>query len=110
MEIPTYEAPDGAMYDSPEMYFWTGVLGGCGCGTSDELAEMAYKLLEHFGTPHEERTFQFYKDDDHLAYEAIAHWIDHKELIEHGSSVYGSWLSEKGKELLAVLKKAKEDL
>lgn len=105
---PNYEAPDGCWYDSPEEYLWIGILGGCGCGEPDSLAEMAYKLLEHFGTPHMERTFNFYEGDDHLTYEVIAHWLAEKEVTEHGGSIYGSWLSEKGKEILKTIKEAKE--
>lgn len=40
----------------------------------------------------------------------MLHWLDFCELTEHGSSVYGSWLTEKGKVLRDYLKKVvKED-
>lgn len=35
----------------------------------------------------------------------ILHWLDSVELTEHGLSVYGSWLTEKGKALRDYLKK-----
>lgn len=36
----------------------------------------------------------------------VLHWLDTVELTEHGSSVYGSWLTDKGKALRDYLKKA----
>jgi hypothetical protein len=103
MNPPEYEAPDGCWYDSPEEYLWVGIMGGCGCGSSDEIAELAHEILGHFGKPFDERKLKIY---DKIEYEIIAHWLDSKELIEHGSSVGGSWLTDKGKELLEVLKSA----
>lgn len=96
---PNYEAPDGAWYASPEEYIWIGVLGGCGCGWSEHYAELAVKLLEFFNTKHMERDLKFIDDYE---VELMAHWLDSKELIEHGGGIGGSWLTEKGKELLKL--------
>lgn len=91
-----YEDQDGCHWDSVSSWFWGGVLGGCGCGSSEELGEMAVKLLKHFATPHMERKLDLY---DSEAYEILAHWMSEKDLIEHGTSVGGSWLTEKGEEV-----------
>lgn len=39
----------------------------------------------------------------------MLHWLDTVELTNHGSSVYGSWLTEKGKALRDYLKKVVEE-
>ena len=39
----------------------------------------------------------------------ILHWLDSCELTNHGSSVYGSWLTEKGKALRDYLKEVVEE-
>ena len=36
-------------------------------------------------------------------YELILNVLDHAGLIEHGTSIYGSWLSDKGDDVLKVL-------
>lgn len=44
-------------------------------------------------------------DDKNRSKEIIAHWLDSKNLIEHGSSIQGSWLNENGKKLYETLLK-----
>lgn len=103
----TYEAPGGAWYESPEQYLFLEIMGGCGCGLSDEIAEKAYEVFKHFGTPHAERNVKFFTEDESMVLETLAHWLNSKDLIEHGGSVYGSWLTKKGEELVKILKEAK---
>lgn len=107
MEIPTYKAPDGAWYDSPEEYFWMEILGGCGCGTSDILAEEAWAVFDYFAK--KEYVAGFF--DDNGKREILAHWMSSKdEFFEHGGSVYGTWLTEKGRDLYLKLSKDIETL
>lgn len=39
----------------------------------------------------------------------VLYLLDHWDLTEHGGSVGGSWLSEKGRDVLAVLRLEAED-
>ena len=80
-------------YESPADWFWIEVLEGCGCGSSERLAEIAWLL------------FQSWKDTDatsrissyaRLEYEILAHWMSSLDLIEHGSSIGYPWFTEKG--------------
>ena len=97
---PTYEAPDGCWYDSPAEYIWIGILGGCGCGSGD-LPDRAVEVLKNFGREHlSKERWSVYDDPTN---EVLAHWLDSKELIEHGGSIGGSWLTDKGKELLKLV-------
>ncbi len=104
-----YTDQDGVSSETPNSWLWTEILGGCGCGTSDELAEEAFKLLSHFATPMDQRGDTLCHDK---FYELMAHWFDSKELIEHGSSVMYPWLTEKGEQIHRAIKRieeAKED-
>lgn len=92
---------NGVSWDSPKDWLLMGVLGGCGCGRSDDIADLAVKVLDTFATPHEERTFKVYED---LAAEIVAHWLDSKDLLEHGSIIGGSWLSDEGKRVHEIIR------
>ena len=65
-------------------------LGGCSCGRPYIFVRQLYdylKIAENIGLP----------DDKYIPYMYIA---DALGLTEHGSSVYGAWLTEKGKEIV----------
>lgn len=96
---------DDCHYESPLEWLWIEVLGGCGCGSGDN-GELAWGVLEHFATPHEERPFPWYYESRER--EVLAHWLDSKELIEHGTSAAGSWLTEEGKRVHGIIQSALE--
>lgn len=99
-----YLDQDGVSWQDPESWFFCGILGGCVCG-SGNLEGRAIKVLELFATPHEDRKWSVY---DEPADEILAQWMDSKELLEHGTSIGGSWLTEKGEEIYKVLKSNKK--
>jgi len=96
---------DGVSWDSPLSWLWCGIMGGCGCGSSDTLQELAFEVLELFSKPHKDRDFSVY---DKIEYEIIAHWLDNVGMIEHGSSIGGAWLSEEGEQVFESIKSVKE--
>jgi len=98
-----YIDQDGLHYDTPAEWLWIGILGGCGCGSAEHFAEESVRLLTDFATPMELRKNLAY---DSEFYELLAHWIDSVGLIEHGTTVRGSWLTEKGKHVYEVIKEA----
>lgn len=102
-DIDDYIDQDGCSYDTPAEWLWTEIMGGCGCGSADAFGKRAIKLLEHFSTPHEERDYSIWDND---FYELMAHWFNSLELIEHGSIVTGSWLTEKGEQIYEAIKQA----
>lgn len=89
-----YTDSNGVSWRTVREWLWCEVLGACGCGSSDELADLCWRVFDEssdFGKP------GIYTFDNPLAAEVIAHWMDHAGLTEHGGSVFASWLSEKGK-------------
>lgn len=85
---------------------------GCGCGCLSMSIKFirdilnCYKDEEGLSSPH--LNFDKAKEvcgNDNIT-DFILHWLDTVELTEHGSSVYGSWLTEKGKALRDYLRKA----
>jgi hypothetical protein len=89
-------------HNGRENFLWIYVLGGCGCGSADDLAELAWKTLDHFATDIGKREYNLIYDNN--AMEVIAHWMDSLGLIEHGTSIAGSWLTEEGKALYDIVK------
>ena len=99
---------DGFGYlDSKECYWrtledaiWGGVLGFCCCGEPERGLKRLRSILEavELWLKYDTRP-EYYEDDDvfHL------YVLDKMGLTEHGTSVYCSWLSEKGKDILTVL-------
>lgn len=96
-----YIDQDGCSWSSPNDWLWSGILGGCGCGSSEEFGELTFKVLEFFSIPIMERTRYIY---DTPIEEVIAHWLTDKGIIEHGTSIGGSWLTEKGEEVYKSIK------
>ena len=93
-------------YESPEMWFFCGILGGCGCGSSEKLSEHLIALLFEVAKPHEERTRDFYANPlDELA----LHWFDNKNLMEHGTGIGSGWLTPYGQQVYETLVELKEE-
>lgn len=93
---------DECSWNTVEDWLFIGILGGCGCGSSEEFGKAAVSLLEFFATDILERKGSIYENDGFR--ELLAHWFDSKDLIEHGSSINGSWLTDKGKQIYAAIK------
>lgn len=74
-------------------------LGNCGCGYAEERLALVRQVL---------RDCPLYEDERWRSYSGpLGEWLlsimSHADLIEHGSSIGGSWITEKGKRFLAVL-------
>lgn len=100
-EYPWEEDIRECYYESPAYFLWFYILNGCGCGSSDNLMELAWQVFVDFAEDREEEKLGLYDKPER---EILAHWLDSKGLIEHGTSIRWSWLTEDGKELLRQLK------
>lgn len=107
LEFGAYEIPEK---DGMKLYYpdveaaITRDLGWCGCG--DPTAALKYlhtgleacRLYWAKEVSFEDRYKMFHSDGEMYFF---LYWADAKELMEHGGSVGGSWLTEKGKVLLS---------
>lgn len=99
-----FEDQDGCTWESPENWLWVGVMGGCGCGSSDDIEDLCWEVLSYFATPHAERGKRGELPTKELDAQIIAHWMDMKGLTNHGGSVHGSWLTDDGRAVYAAMR------
>ena len=78
-----------------EDYIMVDVLGFCGCGSPDTIL----RNLERYLDIVEKRKYP--KSDGLLVYAYVA---DAAKLTDHGGSVYGAWLTDKGEKVLRLLR------
>lgn len=90
----------------------------CSCGRQDDISFMIRDVLqvinnktENYDKMNYEMVWeQFDKElidvlgfhSDNIAFEFILHVLNSVGVLEHGSSVYGSWLTDYGKEILCA--------
>ncbi|MEQ1950884.1 hypothetical protein [Mesorhizobium sp. CN2-181] len=98
--------PDGCHYETEQEVMYHGYVNGCGCGCPEDVHSFICKCLTQFKgkypTPGVEGIKAVIEKDLDTAAEFIAHFLMDKGLTEHGSSVYGSWLTPLGEQFLAI--------
>ena len=72
-------------------------LGICGCGNP----EMVYRLIH--AVLKEILESRVRTDDEVGYYDYIIYQLNEQGFLEHGSSIYGSWVTERGKKLIEAL-------
>lgn len=87
-----WEDENGVAYDYKWEYIWCKIFGFCSCGDPYTAFKQVVKVLESM----EKRTTYEMKNE----FMFIFYWLDEKEYSEHGIGIFGSWLTEKGEELL----------
>jgi hypothetical protein len=97
---------DGYSFETPEQWLFSGIMGGCGCGSSEEIAKKAVELLDIFSTEHSMGSRDKVYDDEE--YEVLAHWMDSLKITEHGTNICSSWLTEKGEQILNAIREVKK--
>lgn len=80
----------------------------CGCG-SPELAASKLQAMLSLCPFYENRAALEQMIPDAGVLELLLYTLDHFDLIEHGGSIGGSWLSDKGKQVLAALNREASD-
>lgn len=98
-----YKAPDGCTHEDLNSAIWVGIFGFCGCGDPDYQLEKIYQVLKimKLGESNRDAYKAIYDTNE---YDIYLYLLDKHEFTEHGSSIGGSWLTEKGTALLYVLR------
>lgn len=94
-------APDECVHDSLESAVWVGVFGFCSCGNPEYEMQRILRVIQILTAPIQERNTELY--DESNGYQIYLYLLDSLGFTEHGSSVYGSWLTDKGKALRSAL-------
>lgn len=90
---------EGVSYQSLTSMICGGLFGFCGCGDNDyEMGKFREVLLAIQERVRLREEYQIY-----------LYLLDKHEFTEHGSSVFASWLTEKGEALLFLLNKWEEE-
>ncbi|PSK57055.1 hypothetical protein B0E38_02586 [Streptomyces sp. 111WW2] len=77
-------------------------LGLCGCGSPDDAFDLIRDLLK-LAPFYDHRTEVVALIGDGAASHIILSTLDTADLIEHGGSIHGSWLTDKGQWYLNAL-------
>ena len=78
-------------------------LGICGCGRPHEVYKLIHIIMKAI-SKHGVKINQSITYEPWPAYHAfVIYQLNKMEFLEHGSSIYGSWLTEKGKKLIEAL-------
>ena len=70
----------------------------CGCGQPQICWNILFTYLEHCASE------PFYHNTENPFELFFMYVVDHLKLTEHGTSIYGAWVTDKGKEVLIWLR------
>lgn len=102
--------PDGCHYENERKAMYYDQLHFCGCGDPYSMHAFVIECLSEFdrdkhGFGHGtgiDRLVTIVTEKPELAADFIAYVLDHLHLTEHGGSIGGSWLTERGKQFIEI--------
>ena len=98
---------EGVAWTSRQSFVGIALLGFCGCGAEDDALDFVLEALECF----EDRENGYGRIHALVPRNGMGAFVlyqfDHLGLIEHGSTVRGSWLTDDGRAVLAFLREKK---
>lgn len=111
---------DGCNYDNVVDAFYMGHLKFCGCGNPQGEIEFMLQVLRAIATRFTDNIYgqskryeefsnaieQLFGGNERFEHHYLQ-WLDSLGLLEHGISVYGSWLSDEGYSVLKMLEENK---
>jgi hypothetical protein len=99
---------DGCHYDSEAEAMYFAQTGLCGCGSPEDVHQMLIDCLtavcdgELSTIIDYKKVVEIIKANPETMAQFVLHFLDKVNLTEHGGSVYGSWLTERGKQFVEV--------
>lgn len=94
---------DDIYYVNKKEFVQCGIFNFCGCGDSTRNLRYIKEQLEKIN-----KGSVYEINEDNAVFYFFLYWADKEELIEHGCSVGGSWLTDKGKEVLRLINESLE--
>lgn len=100
--------PDGGHYENEHKAAHFGLLQLCGCGQPVEAFNFCRDLLKYFDRRDKSKEWidaegaaeGLIRQHPDVAAHVIAHLLTNLDLIEHGGSVGGSWLTRDGERIV----------
>ncbi len=103
--------PDGCHYENEHHVLHYAVLHLCGCGQPEEAFNLCRDVLDCFDRREarkggdewidaEAAVTEIIKTRPEITAHVISHLLTHFDLLEHGSSVGGSWLTTRGERVV----------
>ena len=97
--------PDGCHYNTEAEAMYYGQIGLCGCGRPEDVHEflilcLSAKRDDYPSLIDFKKIAEIIKDDPEVVAEFVLHFLDLRNMTEHGGSVYGSWLTDRGKQVI----------
>jgi hypothetical protein len=98
--------PEGNSHETKAEAMYYGQLGGCGCGSPQCVHKFIIDILSKQNPKTKMLDYELitsHIEDNHdEAYQFIMHMLGEKHLVEHGGSVYGSWLTPRGEQFVEI--------
>lgn len=98
-----YYDKDDCYYNDVLSAIWCGVFGFCGCGDRKYELNLIWETLTIIKEKDLRGMGKLYKLEN--GFQIYLYLLDWHGFTEHGSSVFGSWLTPKGEALLEILNK-----
>lgn len=100
--------PDGCHYESEKEAAHYALLHLCGCGNPEEAYNFCRAALMAFDRRDGSKRWvdaeaaieELVKAKPDIAAHVLSHMLNHYDLLEHGGSVGGSWLTENGERIV----------
>lgn len=93
-----YVDKDGVYYQDVESLIM-GQFNFCGCGNPNDCIDYIKRMLEY----QDSKVCPFSSDDNQSMF--FLYWADSAGLLEHGTSVRGSWVTSDGMEFIEIVNK-----
>lgn len=99
--------PDDCHYDTEAEAMYFNLKASCGCGRPCDVHHFLIDSLrqfegENFPKPGVDAIKEVILKNPDIAAEFVAHYLSGEGLMEHGGSVYGSWLTDRGKQFIEI--------
>lgn len=114
LKTDNFKDPDGDGYTKEGCYYSTkeelvmqGFIDWCGCGNNEIAGRYLLQLMQTIDDHSHDIKGAWEKRMEMLNHPAglvVMYELEYRDWIEHGSNIYGGWLSEEGKEILGLLK------
>lgn len=114
------KGPDGCDYANEHQVNHYARLKLCGCGCPEEAYNFCREVLKCFDRrgalkggewiDAEDAVTKLIISDPATAAHVVSHLLTHLDLLEHGGSVGGSWLTDEGEKIVDLREATEEDM